>query len=156
MSGTTDDERGRGQRGFFSRVTDPVADLLHREFVKLEESIKAKIDAAKESVTSSIQSKVDEYKASVVAFVVGAVLAVLGLLVLVAAAVLALTLVLQPWAAALVVAATFFLVAALLFWYGKRSLPGQDDEAEAAQAAADRAAARARDEVEDVDHIWTD
>lgn len=150
MSGTTDDDRGRAPRGFFSRVTDPVADLLHREFAKLEESIKAKIDGIKDGVTSAIQAKVAEYTPSLRAFAIGAVLAVLGLLVLVAAAVLGLAVVLQPWAAALVVAASFFLIAGLLFWYGKKSLPTESTD------DVEDAARELKDEAEDVDHLWTD
>jgi Putative Actinobacterial Holin-X, holin superfamily III len=69
--------------------------------------------------------KAGRFGRGVAALAVGGIVAFSGWLVLVAAAVLALSLVLRPWLAALIVAVAVLLIGGVLMWLGKRWLDAQ-------------------------------
>jgi len=137
------------ERGFFTRITEPLTERVREGVDTIEEKVKSAIQAQTDKVKSAAQAKAQEYGPSVVSFGVAGVLVWLGTLSLVAAAILGLSEVLHPALAAVVVSAALFLIAAALGLYGKSSLPKADDDdspVTRAQALQDEA----------VDHLWTD
>ena len=80
--------------------------------------IRQEINLAKEEMTE----KVKRAALDVVSFLIGAFVAYIGLLALIAAAALALSLVLPAWAATLIVGAVVILVGGVLVWVGVNSL----------------------------------
>ena len=141
------------ERGFFSRITEPIGERVRESVDSVEEKVKGAIQAQTDKVKSAVQGKVQEYQASVISFGLAGVLAWLGVLSLVAAAILGLSEVLHPALAAVVVAAALFLIAGGLGLYGKSNLPSTDDAQEVAEKAVTPAL---REQDEGVDHFWTD
>lgn len=139
------------ERGFFSRFTEPLTERVREGVDNIEEKVKSAIQAQTDKVKAAAQEKAEAYGPSVVSFGVAGVLAWLGVLSLVAAAILGLSEVLHPALAAVVVSAALFLIAGALGLYGKSSLP---KSAEPSKESAVTPALRQQDE--SVDHFWTD
>lgn len=152
MTEVPNDERGRerAERGFFGRLTDPIGGRVKREVNHLEERLQAFVQAQADKVKSTVNDKVAEYAPSVRAFGIAAVLGWLGVLTLVATAVLGLATAVPAWLAALIVAVVLLGTAGALAAYGKSHLPKPDPE------AARIAAVAKAEEKSDVDHFWTD
>lgn len=138
------------ERSFFTRITEPLTDRVREGVDNIEEKVKSAIQAQTDKVKAAAQAKAQEYGPSVVSFGVAGVLAWLGTLSLVAAAILGLSEVLHPALAAVVVSAALFLIAGALGLYGKSNLPRSDDTADAPVTRAHGP----QDEA--VDHFWTD
>lgn len=139
------------ERGFFSRMTEPITERVREGVDNVEEKVKSAIQAQTDKVKAAVQAKVQEYVPSVVSFGVAGILAWLGTLSLVAAAILGLSEVLHPALAAVVVSAALFLIAGGLGLYGKSSLPKSPDPTGSGPVTP---ALRQQDE--NVDHFWTD
>lgn len=138
------------QRGFFTRITEPLVERVREGVDNVEDKIKSAITSATDKAKETVQSKVEEYQRSVISFGVAGVLAWLGLLSLVAAAILGVSVWLHPALAALVVAVVLLVVAGILGAYGKSHLPKSPDPAPKRVTPA----LPAQDE--GVDHFWTD
>ena len=139
------------ERGFFSRITEPITDRVRDSVDSVEEKIKNAIQAQTDKVKAAAQAKAEAYAPSFISFGVAGVLTWLGVLSLVAAAILGLSEVLHPALAAVVVSAVLFVIAGILGAYGKWSLPKDtptDDKAPVTPAL--------RQQDESVDHFWTD
>ncbi|NLF04821.1 MAG: phage holin family protein [Actinomycetales bacterium] len=139
------------ERGFFSRITEPITERVREGVDNVEEKVKGAIQAQTDKVKAAAQAKAEEYGRSVVSFGVAGVLGWLGILSLVAAAILGLSEVLHPALAAVVVSAVLFLVAGLLGLYGKSNLPKSPEP-----AAPGPVTPALRQQDESVDHFWTD
>lgn len=135
------------ERGFFSRITDPIAERVREGVDSVEEKVKAAIQAQTDKVRAAAQAKAQAYGPSVVSFGVAGVLVWLGTLCLVAAAVIGLSEVLHPALAALVVSAVLFLTAGILGLWGKSNLPKSPEQASKAVRLP---------EEDHTDHFWTD
>lgn len=142
------------ERGFFSRITEPITERVREGVDNVEEKVKNAIQSQTDKVKGAIQSKAQEYAPSVVSFGVAGVLGWLGVLSLVAAAIIGLSEVLHPAMAAVVVSAALFLIAGILALYGKSSLPKSDEPDDADKTAPVTPALRQQDD--SVDHFWTD
>ncbi len=138
------------ERGFFSRITEPITDRVRESVDSVEEKVKNAIQAQTDKIKAAAQAKAEAYGPSVVSFGVAGVLAWLGTLSLVAAAILGLSEVLHPALAAVVVSAALFLIAGILGLYGKSSLPKAPD------AGTGPVTPALRQQDESVDHFWTD
>lgn len=139
------------ERGFFSRLTEPITDRVREGVDSVEEKIKNAIQAQTDKVKAAVQAKAEAYGTSVVSFGAAGVLAWLGVLSLVAAAIIGLAEVLHPALAAVVVSAVLFLVAGGLGAYGKASLPKSE-----APEPPSTVTPALRQQDESVDHFWTD
>lgn len=138
------------ERGFFTRITEPLAERVREGVDNVEDKIKGAITSMTDKAKEAVQSKVEEYQRAVVSFGVAGVLAWLGLLSLVAAAILGVSVWLHPALAALVVAVALFLVAGILGAYGKSRLP------KAPEPDPTRVTPALHAQDEGVDHFWTD
>lgn len=137
------------ERGIFSRITESVGDKVREGVESVEDKVKGAITAQTDKVKAAAQAKAKEYGPSVVSFGVAGVLVWLGVLSLVAAAIIGMSEVLHPALAAVVVAAALFLVAGILALLGKKNLPQGDDPQKAVTPALPQ-------QDEGVDHFWTD
>lgn len=137
-------------RGFFTRITDSVAEKVREGVESIEDKIKGTVTSITDKAKEAVQSKVEAYQRSVVSFGVAGVLAWLAVLTLVAAAVLGLSEWFHPAVAAVIVAGVLLLVATLLGLYGKSNLPSTPDPDDKAVTPA------LRQQDEGVDHFWTD
>lgn len=138
------------ERGFFSRITEPITERVREGVDNVEEKVKGAITSMTDKAKEAVQSKVQDYQRSVVSFGVAGVLGWLGILSLVAAAILGVSVWLHPALAALVVALALFLIAGVLGAYGKSRLPQAPDP------EPKRVAPALREQDEGVDHFWTD
>lgn len=137
-------------RGFFSRITDTVADKVREGVETVEEKVKGTVTSLTDKVKDTVQTKVQEYQRAVLSFGLAGVLAWLGVLTLIAAAVLGLSEWFHPAVAAVIVAGTLLLLATALGLYGKSKLPPSPDPDDKEVTPA------LRKQDEGVDHFWTD
>lgn len=137
------------ERGIFSRITESVGDKVREGVESVEDKVKGAITAQTDKVKAAAQAKAKEYGPSVVSFGVAGVLVWLGVLSLVAAAIIGMSEVLHPALAAVVVGAALFLVAGILALLGKKNLPQGEDSRKAVTPALPQ-------QDEGVDHFWTD
>ncbi|MEJ7832755.1 MAG: phage holin family protein [Nocardioides sp.] len=97
---------------------EPIGALVHRLSEQIPELVRSEMRLAQVELTE----KGKRAGIGVGAFGAAGLLAIFGLGTLIAAAVLALDLVLPAWAAALIVAAVLFLVAAAGAMFGKKEI----------------------------------
>lgn len=144
----TKPDHDRRRPGLFSRLTEPLAERTRERIEHVEDRVRQSIQSEIDSVSRSVRARAVEVRPSAVAFAAAALLTVFGLALFVTAAVVALHLVLELWAAALIVGAALILLAAGLAAWGRHRLPAPVRVAPAEPGPAPDA--------EELVHPWTD
>ena len=103
----TNPQKEQGLGALFADLSDKTTLLIRQEITLAKEEMKSKVKRA---------------ALDVVFFLIGAFIAYIGLLALIAAAALALSLVLPAWVATLIVGIVVILVGGILVWVGVNSL----------------------------------
>ena len=103
----TNPQKEQGLGALFADLSDKTTLLIRQEITLAKEEMKSKVKRA---------------ALDVVFFLIGAFVAYIGLLALIAAAALALSLVLPAWVATLIVGIVVILVGGILVWVGVNSL----------------------------------
>lgn len=103
----TNPRKEQGLGALFADLSDKTTLLIRQEISLAKEEMKSKVKRA---------------AMDVVFFLIGAFIAYIGLLALIAAAALALSLVLPSWVATLIVGVVVILVGGILVWVGVNSL----------------------------------
>jgi uncharacterized membrane protein len=121
VSSTTEPSR---PRRFFGRLTMPFGKAAKDQIGKVEDKVRASVQAEIDAVSQSMRAKAVQFRPSAIAFAVAMVLTVTAFFLLVVAAVVGLTLAgLALWLAAIVVAAVLLLAASAAAWWGRHHLP---------------------------------
>lgn len=121
MSSTDGPQRPRPS--IFDRLTEPIADKAREKLEQAEDRVRAAIQGEIDAVGASVRRRAVQVRPSAIAFGAAALLTFFGLALFVAAAVLGLAHVFQPWLAALVVGAALVLIGGGLAAWGRRRLP---------------------------------
>ena len=103
----TNPQKEQGLGALFADLSDKTTLLIRQEISLAKEEMKSKVKRA---------------ALDVVFFLIGAFIAYIGLLALIAAAALALSLVLPSWLATLIVGVVVILIGGILVWVGVNSL----------------------------------
>ncbi|MGY4645283.1 phage holin family protein [Cellulomonas sp. URHB0016] len=121
MSSTSGPERPRNR--FFDRFTEPFAEMAREKMENAEDRVREAIQAEIDAVSASVKARAIEVRPSAVAFGVASLLGFFGLALFVAAAVLGLAHVVEPWLSALLVGTALVLLAGGFAAWARRHLP---------------------------------
>jgi hypothetical protein len=117
----TDAEEPR--RGLFGRLAEPLAERTRERIEQVEDRVRRSVQAEIDAVTLSVRARAVEVRPSAIAFAAALLLTVFGLALLVTAAVVGLSAVVDLWLAAVLVGVVLIGAAAGLAAWGRRRLP---------------------------------
>lgn len=108
---------------FFERFTEPFADKAREKLEHAEDKVRDAIQAEIDAVSASVRARAVRIRPSAIAFGIAALLTFFGLALLIAAAVLGLNEVLDPWLSALLVGVALIGIGAGCAAWGRNHLP---------------------------------